>query len=56
MKQNDKLEKHYNTILDLPEEEKAEFWEALKRDLPSSFRFCGSKGYVRVAPPSVACY
>ena len=48
VKQNEKLEKHYNTLLDLPDEERAEFWEALRRDLPSSFRFCGSKGYVLI--------
>ncbi|RDW91819.1 hypothetical protein BP5796_01213 [Coleophoma crateriformis] len=44
-KQNDKLEKFYNTVLDLPEEEKEEFWAALKRELPNSFRFAGSKGH-----------
>ncbi|SPO05966.1 related to tRNA (cytosine-5-)-methyltransferase [Cephalotrichum gorgonifer] len=44
-KQNEKMENNYNTILGFSEEEKAEFWDALKRDLPSSFRFCGSKGH-----------
>jgi multisite-specific tRNA:(cytosine-C5)-methyltransferase len=44
VKSNEKLETHYNTILDLPDEERVEFWDALKRDLPNSFRFCGSKG------------
>lgn len=33
-------------MIQLPEEEKAAFWEALRRELPNSFRFCGSKGYV----------
>ncbi|PKS08933.1 hypothetical protein jhhlp_003546 [Lomentospora prolificans] len=44
VKNNEKLERHYNTLLDLPEEERTEFWDALKRELPNSFRFCGSKG------------
>ena len=34
----------------MPDEEREEFWTALKRELPVSFRFCGSKGYVH-APP-----
>lgn len=46
VKENEKLEKNYNTILDLPEDERVEFWAALKRELPNSFRFCGSKGCV----------
>lgn len=33
-------------MLNLPEEERQEFWAALRRELPNSFRFCGSKGYV----------
>ncbi len=45
-KTNEKLETYYNTILGLPESEKEEFWTALRRDLPNSFRFAGSKGYV----------
>ncbi|KAK3306605.1 mitochondrial GTPase 2-like protein [Chaetomium strumarium] len=36
---------YYDTILDLPEDEKADFWAALRRELPNSFRFCGSKGH-----------
>jgi multisite-specific tRNA:(cytosine-C5)-methyltransferase len=27
------------------EEERHDFWAALKRELPNSFRFAGSKGY-----------
>jgi len=46
-KENERLERFYNGLLvDLSEEEKVEFWAALRRELPNSFRFCGSKGYV----------
>ncbi|KAG9239904.1 S-adenosyl-L-methionine-dependent methyltransferase [Calycina marina] len=44
-KGNAKLERYYNKILGLGEEEQAEFWAALKRELPNSFRFAGSKGH-----------
>ncbi|KAF8857893.1 S-adenosyl-L-methionine-dependent methyltransferase [Acephala macrosclerotiorum] len=44
-KQNEKLEKYYNSVLRLSNEEKEEFWDALKRELPNSFRFAGSKGH-----------
>ncbi|KJZ79240.1 hypothetical protein HIM_01391 [Hirsutella minnesotensis 3608] len=44
-KENEKLELFYNTLLQLPEGEKQEYWDALKRELPNSFRFCGSKGH-----------
>lgn len=27
------------------EDEREKFWEALRRELPNSFRFAGSKGY-----------
>ena len=39
-------------MIQLPEEEKAQFWEALRRELPNSFRFCGSKGYVLLSNAS----
>lgn len=42
-KTNAKLETYYNTLLDLPDDERKEFWDALKRVLPNSFRFAGSK-------------
>lgn len=45
VKENKKLETYYDTLLQLPEEEKAEFWSTLRRELPNSFRFCGSKGH-----------
>jgi hypothetical protein len=41
------MQEYYDGLLGLPEEEKALFWETLKKDLPNSFRFCGSKGCVR---------
>ncbi|KAI1430373.1 NOL1/NOP2/sun family protein [Xylaria sp. FL1777] len=44
-KKNDKLETFYNSLLPLDDVEKAEFWGALRKDLPNSFRFCGSKGH-----------
>ncbi|KAI5919868.1 S-adenosyl-L-methionine-dependent methyltransferase [Camillea tinctor] len=45
IKEHEKLERYYNTILPLDDAEKKEFWDALKRELPNSFRFCGSKGH-----------
>ncbi|KAK5653884.1 hypothetical protein OQA88_7809 [Cercophora sp. LCS_1] len=44
-KENEKFQRYYDLLLDLPEQEKQEFWAALKRELPNSFRFCGSKGH-----------
>jgi multisite-specific tRNA:(cytosine-C5)-methyltransferase len=43
---NAKFEQFYNEQGFIPEEEKEEFWNALRRDLPNSFRFTGSRGYV----------
>ncbi|KAH9887114.1 S-adenosyl-L-methionine-dependent methyltransferase [Xylariomycetidae sp. FL2044] len=45
VKKHEKLERYYDTILPFDDAERAEFWEALKRELPNSFRFCGSKGH-----------
>ncbi|KAM7216030.1 S-adenosyl-L-methionine-dependent methyltransferase [Rhypophila decipiens] len=45
-KENERLERFYNGLLtDLADDERAEFWAALRRELPNSFRFCGSKGH-----------
>ncbi|KAG6036508.1 hypothetical protein E4U41_005639 [Claviceps citrina] len=44
-KNNEKLENYYNSLLQLPEEEKQQFWEYLRRELPNSFRFTGSRGH-----------
>jgi multisite-specific tRNA:(cytosine-C5)-methyltransferase len=43
-RENSQLELYYNTLVNLSEEEKAQFWTVLRRELPNSFRFCGSKG------------
>ncbi|KAI1142260.1 S-adenosyl-L-methionine-dependent methyltransferase [Hypoxylon sp. FL0543] len=45
VKENKNLEKYYNTIIPLDNAERTKFWAALKRELPNSFRFCGSKGH-----------
>ncbi|KAL7922254.1 S-adenosyl-L-methionine-dependent methyltransferase [Trichoderma austrokoningii] len=44
-KENEKLQQYYDALLDFSDEEKTQFWEALRRELPNSFRFCGSKGH-----------
>ncbi|KAF2403914.1 S-adenosyl-L-methionine-dependent methyltransferase [Trichodelitschia bisporula] len=44
-KHNDSFEKYYNELAIVPDNEKEEFWAALRRELPNSFRFCGSKGH-----------
>lgn len=45
-KTNEKFERYYNTINIVPEgEERDAFWAALKKELPNSFRFTGSKGH-----------
>ncbi|POR36315.1 tRNA (Cytosine(34)-C(5))-methyltransferase [Tolypocladium paradoxum] len=43
-KENEKLQEFYDALLQLSDEEKQQYWDALKRELPNSFRFCGSKG------------
>ncbi|PLB48375.1 S-adenosyl-L-methionine-dependent methyltransferase [Aspergillus steynii IBT 23096] len=42
---NAKLENYYNAQGFIPEEDKEAFWEAMRRDLPNSFRFTGSRGH-----------
>ena len=44
-KENTKLQSYYDSLLEYPDEEKEQFWAALRRELPNSFRFCGSKGH-----------
>ncbi|KAF4550044.1 Multisite-specific tRNA:(cytosine-C(5))-methyltransferase-like protein [Elsinoe fawcettii] len=45
-KTNENFEKFYNELNIVPEgEERERFWAALRRELPNSFRFCGSKGH-----------
>ncbi|KAI1937236.1 tRNA (cytosine-5-)-methyltransferase ncl1 [Ophidiomyces ophidiicola] len=42
-KKNEKFERYYNGLGIVPEEEQEELWEALRRNLPNSFRFTGSR-------------
>jgi hypothetical protein len=44
VKENKNLQNFYDTLLQFPEEEREQYWAALRRELPNSFRFCGSKG------------
>lgn len=45
-KRNDKFERYYNSLNIVPEgDEREAFWAALRRELPNSFRFTGSKGH-----------
>ncbi|KJX94378.1 methyltransferase ncl1 like protein [Zymoseptoria brevis] len=45
-KSNEKFERFYNTINIVPAgPERDAFWAALKKELPNSFRFTGSKGH-----------
>ncbi|KAK8173102.1 S-adenosyl-L-methionine-dependent methyltransferase [Phyllosticta citrichinensis] len=44
-KKNELFEKYYNELNIVPEEEREAFWSALKKELPNSFRFTGSKGH-----------
>ncbi|KAL4871182.1 hypothetical protein BDV12DRAFT_164349 [Aspergillus spectabilis] len=42
---NERFENYYNSQGFIPEEEREVFWETLRKDLPNSFRFTGSKGH-----------
>ncbi|PBP24784.1 hypothetical protein BUE80_DR004330 [Diplocarpon rosae] len=44
-KHNERLERYYNAVLGISDEERDDFWNAYKRELPNSFRFAGSKGH-----------
>jgi multisite-specific tRNA:(cytosine-C5)-methyltransferase len=44
-KKNELFESYYNQAGILPEDELPIFWEVMRRDLPNSFRFTGSKGH-----------
>ncbi|KAF2840125.1 S-adenosyl-L-methionine-dependent methyltransferase [Patellaria atrata CBS 101060] len=44
-KEHEKFERYYNKLGILEEGEKEQFWEAMRRELPSSFRFAGSRGH-----------
>ncbi|KAK8128375.1 hypothetical protein PG984_009483 [Apiospora sp. TS-2023a] len=46
VKENEKLQRYYDATIPIEdEEERKAFWEALRTELPNSFRFCGSKGH-----------
>lgn len=44
-KRNESFERYYNELGIIPLDERQEFWASLKKELPNSFRFCGSKGH-----------
>lgn len=44
-KQNEKFERFYNALNIVEGEEREAFWTTLRRELPNSFRFTGSKGH-----------
>lgn len=43
-RENEKFERYYNEPEFIPEEEKEVFWATMRKDLPNSFRFTGSRG------------
>ncbi|KAF2480163.1 S-adenosyl-L-methionine-dependent methyltransferase [Neohortaea acidophila] len=46
VKQNEKFQRYYNTLDIVPDStENQAFWASLRRELPNSFRFTGSKGH-----------
>ncbi|KAH8699099.1 putative methyltransferase [Talaromyces proteolyticus] len=45
IKSNPRYESYYNDHGIIPKDEQEEFWAALRRDLPNSFRFTGSRGH-----------
>ncbi|KAI9658089.1 MAG: hypothetical protein M1821_002749 [Bathelium mastoideum] len=42
---NEKFERYYNTLELVSDNEREAFWDSLRRELPNSFRFAGSKGH-----------
>ena len=43
--------RYYDSLGLVPEQERETFWEYMKKDLPNSFRFTGSKGSVHSENP-----
>ncbi len=43
-KTNSLFEKYYNELNLVPDADRESFWDAMRRELPNSFRFTGSKG------------
>lgn len=46
VKSNAKFESYYNDHGIIPAEDQEAFWAAMRRELPNSFRFTGSRGYI----------
>jgi multisite-specific tRNA:(cytosine-C5)-methyltransferase len=46
VKSNEAFEGYYNGLGVVGPEETEDFWTALRRELPNSFRFTGSKRYI----------
>ncbi|KAF2458680.1 hypothetical protein BDY21DRAFT_283543 [Lineolata rhizophorae] len=44
-KHNERYESYYNELGIIEDSERGEFWAALRRELPISFRFTGSRGH-----------
>ncbi len=44
---NEAFEKYYNELNIVDDKERDEFWTAMRRELPNSFRFAGSRGYAQ---------
>ena len=42
---NEKYERYYDELGLVPKDDREDFWEAMRRDLPNSFRFTGSKAH-----------
>lgn len=49
-KHNEAFEKYYNELNIVADGERDEFWAAMRRELPNSFRFAGSRGYSQADP------
>ncbi|KAK2768276.1 hypothetical protein FQN54_000129 [Arachnomyces sp. PD_36] len=45
IRKHESFERYYNGLGVVPDDEKEEFWATLRRDLPNSFRFTGSKSH-----------
>lgn len=42
---NDRYERYYDELNVVADDEMPKLWEAMRRDLPNSFRFTGSRAY-----------
>lgn len=45
---NERYERYYNDLGIVNEDEREQFWESMRSDLPNSFRFAGSRGHALV--------